>query len=122
MQKLERKIKKDSCYTLSFDTRYEKEFESAIPDTTGKAPYLRAHFDTPISLQISLSNSECVSEEVIHLSFPVTHQEWKRNNIQFKPTKDYYYIILEATYYKKIGYGHLLLDNFSDIFSVNCTK
>jgi len=121
-QKLERQLKKDSCYKLSFDTRYEKTFQSAIKDEEGNPSFLYVFFDNPISLKISLSNSECGPEEVIYLSDPISHKKWEKSNIEFTPTQNYKYVILEASYNDKVGFGHILLDNFSDIFSVNCTK
>ena len=119
-QKLDRKLKKDSCYKFNFDTKYEKDFQAEVLDPNDNKLTINTYFDSPTSLKISLSNSACIPEEVIYLSSPIRHEEWTNSQVQFTPTKNYRYIILEASYADKVGFGHLLIDNFSDIYSVNC--
>ena len=120
-QKLDVNLKKDSCYKFSFDSVFEKNFRSYTNQGENNSRIM-SFFNNPISLKISLSNSKCDPEEIIYISEAITNRNWKNFTVEFKPTDNYEYIILEAYYHEVINNGNLLLDNFSDIYSTSCSN
>jgi hypothetical protein len=80
-------------------------------------------FDTPCSLQIVGTNSECDIYETLAETEGITSKQWQKIIVRFTPSKNYSHLQIQARYSTKTpARGNLLVDNVSDILPLDSVK
>jgi len=90
------------CYRMKIDLAHSKTY---------------AGYNKPLSIKIWVGTKKCRKGQMIYHSEEIKHSEWKTYNIEFIPTKESQYILIEA-FYKEGRFSHkgnILLDNMSSI-------
>ena len=101
-QRLSAPLKKGECHQFTIDLAHSNIY---------------AGYNKPIMLQIYIGDNKCDEDQLIYTSKLISHEEFKTYKIQFKPDKDYQYIILKA-FIKEGKFSHvgnILLDNMKSI-------
>lgn len=107
-------MQKDSVYTWSVSLAKEKRWKG-IDDNGPK-------YKNPLRLRIWAGTRETPRTELLAVSAPIGHSDWRTYKFQWQPRKDSSSILLlEACFLSPYGQpysGHLLLDNCSPIQQV----
>jgi outer membrane protein OmpA-like peptidoglycan-associated protein len=119
-QRLTSVLEKGKCYEFSVSLAQSPKYWSQSKLTNDKANYIR-----PSVLRVWGGNGFCTTKELLAESSAINHEEWKTYNFTLKPKEEYRYILVEA-YYKTpviLPYnGHILLDNLSHFYQIDCNK
>ncbi|MEZ4933241.1 MAG: OmpA family protein [Saprospiraceae bacterium] len=118
-QRLDRPMVAGQCYEFSISLARSLIYES--PSRKSSQP---VNFVTPAKLRIWGGNSICGRDELLDESdSPIINSRWLINQFQFKPKRNYQYIIFEAFYNTPTPFpynGNILMDNASPILPVPC--
>lgn len=118
-QALSSPLEGGTCYSFSAFIAKSELYKSG---TTRYADSVE-NFDRPAVLQIWGGNSFCQRSELLGESPGVSNHDWKLYKFLLQPRKSYRFITIAAFYKTPIleAYnGHVLVDNLSDIISVEC--
>ena len=100
-QRTTERLEKGSCYEMALHLAYSAHYSG---------------FNSPIKLRVWISNKKNKREQMVYESPIIDNEEWEEIKINFKPTKNMKYIILEAfndsNSPKK---GNILIDNIKDL-------
>ena len=116
-QKLEKPLVKDNRYAMSVYLAQSSSYLSHSQMTKQKANY-----NNPTTLRIWGANKYCGRTELLLVSDPIDHIEWKEYTFEFQPKESYSYIVIEAYYNMPVSVpynGHILLDAFSPIYRIS---
>jgi len=121
-QRLNTRLKKNSCYEFYLDLKTAESFWSGSRDHMGDVDDLQLSYTDEACLHISLSNYLCNENQVIFESEPVENINWKSNKVLFKAEENFKFIKFSADQcgYNDIGNGNLLLDNINNFREVKC--
>ena len=117
-QKLSKPMKKDQCYDFSFVATRSEIYESATKHNQMKT----VNFNKAVTVRIFGGVTAGERSELLAVSELIESSEWQTYKLQFKPSNDYNYIIIEA-YYKTptlFPYnGNVMIDNLSPLTPCN---
>ncbi len=119
-QRLERPMMAGQCYEFSIYLSRSLMYES--PSRKSSQP---VNFITPAKLRIWGGNSICGRDELLDESDPVITSRWLVNQFQFKPKRNYQYIIFEVFYNTPTPFpynGNILMDDASAILPIPCDE
>ena len=107
-------MQKDSVYTWSVSLAKEKRWKGT--DDSGRK------YKNPLRLRIWAGTREAPRTELLAVSAPIGHSDWRTYTFQWQPRQDSYSILLlEGWFLSPYGQpysGHLLLDHCSPIQQV----
>jgi hypothetical protein len=107
-------LQKDSAYSFSLSLSKEKRWKSLYGSGN--------KYKNPLRLRIWAGTQEAPRTELLAVSSPVTHSDWRTYSFELYPTKgDYDILLLEVGFLSPYGRpydGHLLLDNCSRLQTV----
>ncbi len=98
-QRLETKLKKETCYSLSLYLAYSENYSG---------------YNTPLKLRIWIGSKKNKREQLIFTSPTISEEEWQEFKVKFNPEKNMKYFIIEA--YNDSGQnveGNILIDKIS---------
>lgn len=99
-QRLEGKLEKGSCYSLSLSLSYSENY---------------AGYNHPLKLKIWISNKKNKRQQAIFESPLIDKEEWQHFMIDFYPEKNMKYIIIEAINPDNVDReGNILIDAISN--------
>lgn len=112
-QRLAQPIAGGECYKFSIYLARSPKYVSL-----SKSTLKEENFNEPVRLRIWGGNSHCHKRELLAETSPISHETWKKYNLEFKPTMEHKFIFVEA-YFKKGAFfpynGNLLIDDMSSI-------
>ena len=117
-QRLPASMKVDYCYSFSL-WLCRSEIYMSKSSITG----LQANYITPIKLRIYGGNNYCDKAELLAETGEITTLSWLEYKFEFKPKKDYNYILFEACHKTPSLFpynGNILVDNASALVSKYC--
>ncbi len=117
-QKLEKPLSPASCYSFSIYLCKSGIYESGLRSKDGVVD-----FTTPIKLKIWGGNSYCDKGQLLAESPLVKNTDWQNYTFNFRPKKQYDFIILEAYFHTptiSVPNGNIMLDYASPIMLVPC--
>ncbi len=136
-QVLSMPMKSGNCYEISLEIAQSSNYWSGskadmedFVEKHGKLALYNAklkkhNYVAPTVLRIWGGNSYCDAAELLAESSPVSASDWNTYHFKFHPKHDCKFLIFEAFYKTPvlIPYnGHILLDNISEITSIDCDK
>ncbi len=119
-QRLSSPLKVDYCYNFSL-WLCRSEIYLSKSSTTGQV----ANYITPIKLRIYGGSNYCDKAELLAETGEITTLSWLEYKFEFKPKKDYAYILLEACHKTPSLFpynGNILVDNASALIPKYCGK
>lgn len=122
-QRLTTPLRGGSCYSLSIDLCQSPRYVSASRDLNGKMDSGKTNFTKPIVLRLWGGSGYCDQRQLLAESTPISHSDWKTYAFNFKTSKEFRHITVEAFYKTPVLLpynGHLLIDNLSDIRMIDC--
>jgi len=100
--RLNRPLNTSECYRMKIDLAHSKTY---------------AGYNKPLSVKIWIGSEKCKKGQLIYKSEVIEHADWESYLIEFIPTKESQYIIIEA-FHKEGNFSHkgnILIDNMSSI-------
>jgi len=114
-QRLHQALKMGESYVFQLSLARSDEYYSFSRRSSNANT--RVNYNTPTILRIWAGRQPCQKDELLAISQPITHTEWKTYQFNLNPQEDdYTFLILEAYYsgqYPLIG--NLLMDEASNI-------
>jgi len=120
-QKLSQPLLPKNCYEISLEIAQSTDYWSGSRSHFDKK--LKFNYTSPTVLRIWGGTNYCDTKELLAESEAVTHSEWKTYHFKLQPKFKYKYLVFEAFYKTPtlVAYnGHILIDNISDITTINC--
>lgn len=119
-QNLRQPLKGGKCYRFATHLAMSSTYlsKSRVDDRS-------ANYTTPATLRIWAGDSPCGKKELLHTTRAVINTRWVEYEMEFRPKKDYQYIVLEAYYRTPVLFpynGHVLVDNMQDIVPFPCDE
>lgn len=116
-QRLEIPLRAGQCYEITVDLARSPTYKSPTKSSLKEAPYT-----TPTVLRILGGAGVCATNQLLAVSDPVAHSDWRRYSFKLEPKLEVRSIRLEAFYSSAVmSYnGHILVDNLSTINEVPC--
>ncbi len=109
------------CYEFSVSLARSLTYESP-----SKTSAQMVNFATPAKLRIWGGNSICDRGELLdETSSPVINSRWLKNEFNFKPKRNFQYVIFEVFYRTPTPFpynGNILMDDASAIIPVPCEE
>ena len=119
-QRLSGSLKAGNCYKMTASLARSNQYISQSRlHMSGES----INYTTPTVLRIWGGNGSCEDKELLGESPGIAHEEWRTYEFSFQPTRNYAYIMIEAFYKTPvlIPYnGHILVDNLSHIYRIEC--
>jgi outer membrane protein OmpA-like peptidoglycan-associated protein len=120
-QRLTAPMKVDYCYNFSLWLCRSEIYLSKSSTHTNQI----VNYITPIKLRIYGGNNYCDKAELLAETGEITTLSWLEYKFEFKPKKDYAYILLEACHKTPSLFpynGNILIDNASALLPKYCGK
>jgi len=108
-QKLQIPLKRNVEYDLTLYTCRDSSYSAPTPHS-----YVNVLYLNPTIIRIWGSEKEFSRGELLAISDPITHSEWRQYTFQLHPGKEYSFLVIEAYYsdeWKTPANGHVLIDN-----------
>lgn len=112
-QKLRTPLEAGQCYKMNMYLARSKTYFSM-----SMAVSREVEFNEPIVLRVWGGNDYCENQELLAESEEVAHQDWRKYEFEFTPSKNFRYFKLEAFYKVPVLLpyrGNILVDNCSPI-------
>ena len=126
-QKLSMPLETGKCYTFSIDLARSETYFSMMQDVTYASGDTQTNQSAPPSkpavLRIWGGINYCPRNQLLAESSPITNTEWETYTFEFTPNINTKAISLEAFYKTPVldpYFGHILLDNASEIKQIAC--
>jgi len=120
-QKLDKKLKKNKCYTVSGYLALSDTYRSPTRQSFLKSQL--ENFNNPAQLRIWAGSKVWPKKELLVTSGSVSNLEWQLYEFTFSPSGNYSFFTLEAYYIAddvERYNGNLLVDGLSPIVEVDC--
>ena len=116
-QQLLSPMEKNKCYRFSIDIAFFPYYRRRSADSIPQAGYNR-----PVEFRIWGSNNLSQREDLLAISSPIDHANWRKYTFDINPDDKYNHLVFEAYYTDdQLNYvGNLLLDNMSDLQEIDC--
>lgn len=120
--KLENPLQPFNEYKWTFNARMANDYWGPPNDSTFTTRVVA--YDQPLVIRIWSISEEGKWQEMLFESLEVNHKNWEKYEAWFMPTKEVYYVLVEAFWAREGGQiktaynGHVLLDDFSDILQI----
>ena len=112
----------DACYEFKIDLCQSESFKSGSRlQNDAKTLF---NYSEPLVLEVWLGNGYCRKEDLLFVTPPIDHNEWKTYTVSFSPKISANHLTIMAYYtsQKEDPYnGNILLDNLSDIVKMKCS-
>lgn len=119
-QKMSKPTQKDSCYSFSFTAAMDEYYSSA----NRFFPSRKFNYNDPIILRVWLGNTYCEKGQIIALTKPIAHTDWKPYHFDFQANANYKFIFIQAFYKDPSDRGkvrgNVLLDHMTPIIPIAC--
>ncbi len=118
-QQLNAPLRGDQCYTFKLYLCRNDVYLSPLRRDQDSI----YSFTSPIKLRIWGGHFYCDKEQMLAETDIVKHTDWREYTLEFKPTNDYEYILLEAFYKTPTLFpyrGNILIDHASPIIQTSC--
>lgn len=117
-QKLEKPLKKGTCYSFSIALSKSERYYIFHPETEEVV-----HYDEPLVLRLWGGTSPCGKKSLLAVSPPIENTEWIRYTFQFNPEVDYSWINFDVYFTKgtmSAYRGNLMMDDASPFIPIEC--
>lgn len=119
-QELTTPLQKGRCYSFTIDLCTAKTFLSPVRSNAEES----SSYSDPALFRVWGGDTYCDRGQLLFESSPIDHGEWKNYTIDFQPTNDLKYMVIEAyyTYETGISNGQILVDNISNFTLDECKE
>lgn len=119
-QYLRQPLKADQCYRFRIHIAKSPMYVS-ISKKTGEG----ANYTTPTTLRVWGGDKPCGKIQLLHTTKAIINTRWIEYEMEFRPKRDYQYIVFEAFYRTPVLFpynGNVIVDNATDIVPIPCDE